>query len=340
MPINSVGMLLNCFIYYLVGFTLGAFGSLYSEKSGIINIAIEGGMVVGGFSGIIFINSMAGVFPGSEGVWITSTRAGVELLYFIGCLIAIAASILFSFLLSFVSIKLKANQTVVGTALNTVAVAVGAIINTILTGKDTVEIENNVFSTILLVDRNMGDFAFYSFSNLHCGVIIGIIAIVVLWLAIDRTRFGLRLKACGENPAAADSVGINVSKMRYLGTMIGTAAAGLGGFILFTCMSTAVWTIDAFGFGFIVIAIEILGNWKTLPIFFGTVFFAFFFSFSRVFPSLLSLPQYSGLPGVLKTQAIYSVIPYLLAFIALMGISKKSRAPKAEGIPYDKASRS
>ena len=127
--------------------------------------------------------------------------------------------------------------------------------------------------------------------------------------------------------------------MRYIGTAVGSAAAGLGGFIIFSCLNISnKWSIDALGYGFLVLAVEILGNWKTIPIVLSAIFFAFSFSFGNVFQAALS--NNPDVPKVFYTnRAFFSMIPYALAFLTLIFFSKHSHAPKAEGIPYSKDSR-
>ncbi len=341
----SAGVIIGGFVFYFliyaIGFVLGSYGGMFSECSGVINIALEGSMVVGAFSGLIFLQMMAKFLP--ETIWLTSTVGGVTLLYFLAALVSIAFSIIFSFLLSFVSIKLKADQTIVGTALNTVAVAVCTIVNTFITGKENTEVDNvNLFKSINFNVNTGVEFIDSAFSGLNISILIGLIVIIVLWLVMNKMRFGLRLRACGENPGAADSVGINVSKMRYLGTMIGSAAAGLGGFIIFSNLPLGSWNISALGIGFLVLAIEIFGNWKATNILFGSLFFAFFFAFAPVFTSnVMSDPDINdAIKGtIFGTKAFYYMLPYLIAFLTLIVFSKKSRAPKAEGKPYDKSTR-
>ncbi len=334
---NSIGSFFNYFIFYIVGFVLGSYGGLFSEASGIINIALEGSMVVGGFFGLIFLQGMAQWCAGS---WLVTTMGGLVIVYLLGTIISIIVGLLFSFLLSFVSNKLKADQTIVGTALNTLAIAICTIINTQITGKDSPETANNLFSSVLQI-KTGNVFFDNMFSGLNISVLIGFILIVVLWVVLSKTRFGLRLRACGENPAAADSVGINVNRMRYIGTAIGSASAALAGFIIFSCMPIGVWQIDALGYGFLVLAIEIFGNWKQTNIIFCSLFFAFFFAFAPIFISTaFSDPSFAGIRNTIFGQkAFYYLLPYLLALITLIIFSKKSRAPKAEGIPYDKSSR-
>ena len=196
-------------------------------------------------------------------------------------------------------------------------------------------------SAWLLRNRTGNAFIDNAFSGLNFSVVIGIIAIIALWLIMNKTRLGLRLRACGENPAAADSVGINVYRMRYVGTAIGSSAAGLAGFIIFSCMPIGTWQINALGYGFLAIAIEIFGNWKATNIIYCSLFFAFFFAFAPTFTAALSnLGINNPVSGtIFGARPFYYLLPYLLALITLVIFSKKSRAPKAEGIPYNKSSR-
>ena len=177
-------------------------------------------------------------------------------------------------------------------------------------------------------------------SGLNFSLLLGVLGIAGLWILMNKTRFGLRLRACGENPAAADSVGINVSKMRYIGTAIGSAAAAFAGFLIFSSLPVGTWKINALGYGFLVLAIEIFGNWKATNIIFCSIFFGLFFAFAPTFTAAISVNPGWGLNRTLfGTRAFYYMLPYLIALISLVIFSKKSRAPKAEGIPYDKSSR-
>lgn len=331
MQAGDWGNLIFYFVVYSIGFVLGAFGGMYSECSGIINIALEGSMVIGAFFGL-FIDYIFGTMDPMP--QFLTTRGGAELVILLGAVVAIIAGIIFSFLLTFVSNKLKADQTIVGTAMNTLATAICAIVFTYYTQKDSLEVRNNLFVTELTPNTD-NVFLKQFFSNMNCSLIVGILAIAILWFIMDKTRFGLRLRACGENPAAADSVGINVNRMRYIGPAIGSAAAALGGYVIFSCARTTVWTITALGYGFLVLAIEILGNWHATTIFFASLLFGFFTSFSNVFTATIT----SSTPNVFTIRSTYAMLPYLLAFLILLFFSKHSHAPKSEGIPYDKSSR-
>lgn len=323
-------------LMYLVGFTLGSYGGLFSESSGIINIALEGAMALGGFSGILFLQGMN---VWCAGTFLVTSSGGLIITYLLASIVAIIIGIIFSFFLSFVSIKFRADQTVVGTALNTLVIAAATLVNVTATGKDTTEVATDMFSTYLKVNTG-NDFIDTMFSGLSISMLVGILAIAGLWIVMNKSRFGLRLRACGENPAAADSVGINVSRMRYEGTAIGTAAASLAGFIIFSSLPISTWQINALGYGFLVLAIEIFGNWKATNIIFCSLFFAFFFAFAPTFTATISIhPEWGLNKNLFGQRAFYYMLPYLLALISLIIFSRKSRAPKAEGIPYDKSTR-
>ena len=330
------GTFFKYLLIYVCGFTLGSYGGLFSESAGIINIALEGSMALGAFAGMIFLQSLN---TWCAGTFLVTTMGGLVISYLLAAIVAILIGILFSFLLSFVAIRFKADQTVVGTALNTLVIAATTLVNISYTGRDTTEVIVNLFSQYLQINTGV-TFIDNMLSGLNFALLLGVFAIAGLWILMNKTRFGLRLRACGENPAAADSVGINVSKMRYLGTAIGSAAASFAGFIIFSSLPVGTWKINALGYGFLVLAIEIFGNWKATNIIFCSAFFALFFAFAPTFTAAISINPGWGLNRTLfGTRAFYYMLPYLIALISLIIFSKKSRAPKAEGIPYDKSSR-
>lgn len=333
-PAATWGTLIFTFIVLGVGFILGAFGGMYSECSGIINIALDGSMLLGAFSGILVCQQIGEALKGNE---LLNNWAFVNFIYVIGLLVCVLVAFAFSFLLSFVSIRLKADQTIVGTALNSLVAAIVLIVNTIHRAADLPETDVSMFYNVMLYKFEDMDFFNGMFSNLNITVVIGIILIVVLALIMNKTRLGLRIRACGENPAAADSVGIKVNKMRYIGTAIGSVSAAVGGYIIFTCLRLGEWNLTSgvFGYGFLVLAIEILGNWKAKNITFAALFFALFTSLGTFMTTVFS----GGVKAFYNSKAFYCMLPYLLAVLSLIFFSKKSHAPKAEGIPYDKSAR-
>ena len=163
---------------------------------------------------------------------------------------------------------------------------------------------------------------------------VGIVVLILSYIVLYKTRLGLRLRACGEHPQAADSVGINVYKMRYIGVLISGVLGGIGG-MAYIIPSVSSWNFEVgvSGAGFLALAVMIFGQWKPFRIFFAAVFFALFKSLANI---ASSIPFLAGLGW---TQNMYNMIPFIASMIILAFTSKKSRAPKAEGIPYDKGSR-
>ena len=165
-------------------------------------------------------------------------------------------------------------------------------------------------------------------------MLISLLVLIAAYIVLYKTRFGLRLCACGEHPQAADSVGINVYKMRYAGVLISGALGGLGGLVYITA-GVSEWKFEygVAGFGFLALAVMIFGQWKPTRIALAALLFGLFRALSNVytgFDLLRNLPVPS---------AIYNMLPYIVSLIVLAFTSGKSRAPKAEGIPYDKGLR-
>ena len=168
----------------------------------------------------------------------------------------------------------------------------------------------------------MGFFGDTFINKAYLATYICIILFVVLSILLYKTRFGLRLRSCGENPQAADSLGINVYVMRYAGTTISGALAGMGGFVYALTTANCASTGDVAGFGFLALAVMIFGNWKPLNIAGAALLFGVF-----LLAELGISPHF------------YRMLPYIITLVVLAFTSKKSRAPKAEGIPYDKGKR-
>jgi len=238
---------------------------------------------------------------------------------------------LYSCLLGVASINFNADQTLVGTAMNMLATALATIIARSI---NTAEDPNNVSNTIAYIQQkkaflvNIGSFEFSWF------MLLALIAIIASWFILYKTRFGLRLMACGENPQAADSVGINVYKMRWAGVLISGLLGGLGGIVYITAgVSEWKFEVGVAGFGFLALAVMIFGQWKPQRIAMAAFIFGFFRALSNV---------YTGIPFLKALNIdskIYNMMPYIISLVVLAFTSKNSKAPKAEGIPYDKGSR-
>lgn len=306
-------------MFFAIPLLIVAIGAMYSERSGVINIALEGIMVMGAFTGIFFINRFQNVLSG-------------QLLLILAILISGLVGGVFSLLHAFASINMKADQTISGTALNMFAPAFAIYVARMI--QNTQQIP---FTDTFHVDKVplLGDIPVIGpmlFRNCYITTYIGIGIFLVAAYVIKKTRFGLRLRACGEHPGAADSVGVNVAKIRYAGVIISGVLGGIGGLVFVVPTSTNFNSTVA-GYGFLAIAVLIFGQWRSGKILMA----AFFFGIMKTLAS-----AYSGIP-VLKSlpipNEIYKTIPYFATLIVLIFSSKNSHAPKAEGIPYDKGSR-
>ena len=313
-------LLLKYTLLYASVLALVALGGMFSERSGIINIALEGIMVVGGLAGVVAVNvfNAAGI-PVVLGVLLTILIAGL-------------AGMLYSSLLAFSAVNLKADQTIGGTALNLLATALAVVIAKRINGTDSPKISYN--STTNQVLNNL-DFSFQVGPlTLNWFIIIAVIALAAAWFVLYKTRFGLRLCACGEHPQAADSVGINVYKMRWYGVLISGLLGGIGG-MAYIVPAVGDWNfeIGVAGMGFLALAVMIFGQWKPAGIAAAALFFAVFRAMANIFDSIAFLNALNW------PKEIYNMMPFLASMIVLAFTSKKSHAPKAEGIPYDKGSR-
>ena len=238
---------------------------------------------------------------------------------------------IYSCLLAVACINFKADQTIVGTALNMLGLAASTVIVkaiNISANPDDVSsiIQYGPAKKLFLV--NIGGFEFSWF------MLITLLLLIASYITLYKTRFGLRLMACGEHPQAADSVGINVYKMRWAGVLISGVLGGLGG-ICYILAGVSEWKFEngVAGFGFLALAVMIFGQWKPGRIALAALLFGLFRALSNVyfgFGFLMSL----GIPG-----SVYNMLPYIISLLVLAFTSKSSRAPKAEGIPYDKGSR-
>lgn len=333
---------------FAVPLMIVALAGVFAERSGIINLALEGIMIFGAFAGVLFVNLVqkAGVYDAAKaaGDWVA--LQGFELL---AMLMAALMGALFSLLLSFASINLRADQTIGGTALNLLAPAIVLFFIRLIANQNTLQMATGDSASWFMIKKTTlgfsrtDDLGFLGNTLLHkvyLATYICIILFVVLSIILYKTRFGLRLRACGENPQAADSLGINVYKMRYAGTTISGALAGMGGFVYALTTANCASTGDVAGFGFLALAVMIFGNWKPLNIAGASILFGMFKCIAASYSSL----DING-DGVylLATAGIsshfYRMLPYLITIIVLAFTSKKSRAPKAEGIPYDQGKR-
>ncbi|MFA5481357.1 MAG: ABC transporter permease [Bacilli bacterium] len=323
---NVLGDLISSMIAFAVPLILVALGAMYSERSGTINIALEGIMIIGGL-----VASLLFKFLNETQLAATAP----QLCVLIGILGAAIVGSLYSFFLAFASIRLKADQTIGGTALNMLAPALAIVITWAIQGQGQTAIYTPSWVPLATAPIDANFFERIFLKSMYLTTPICILIIIATTIIIYKTKFGLRLRSCGENPAAADSVGINVYKMRYTGVMISGALAGIGG-VAFTLAAGSGFASTVAGYGFLALAVMIFGNWQPLKIALAALLFAFFKSLSGMSSSIPFLPSFDN---VKESLYIYLMIPYIVTMIILALTSKKSRAPKAEGIPYDKGSR-
>lgn len=298
---------------------LVALGGCFAERSGVINIGLEGIMVIGALGGALVLKYV----PASVGAFgmVAMTVLASALL-----------GLLYSLLLAVAAINFKADQTITGTAMNILATAAATVavkaINTAASGGNDVSSDVVYTATKDLLIVRLGGFEFNWF------MLVAVVCLVVAYVVLYKTRFGLRLRACGEHPQAADSVGINVYKMRYAGVLISGILGGLGGIVYITA-GVSLWKFEngVAGFGFLAMAVMIFGAWHPLKIALASLLFGFFRALGNVY-SGFDFMMVLNLPSV-----VYNMLPYIISLVVLAFTSKKSRAPKAEGIPYDKGSR-
>ena len=335
-------------LLYAVPLMIVALAGVFAERSGIINLALEGIMIFGAFIGVLFVRNMQSVQAIANAYankqWLT--LQGLELL---AMLVAAALGALFSLLLSFASINLKADQTIGGTALNLMAPALVLFLIRILANQNTLQMATgDAASWFMLKKSTFGipknqDIGFLGatfLNKVYLATYVCILLFIILSVILYKTRFGLRLRACGENPQAADSLGINVYKMRYAGTTISGALAGMGGFVYALTPTNCTANGDVAGFGFLALAVMIFGNWTPLNIAGASLLFGLFKCIAAAYSSLdLNGDGVYLLAQLGISSHLYRMLPYLVTLVVLAFTSKKSRAPKAEGIPYDKGTR-
>ena len=291
-----------------------ALGGVFSERSGVVNIGLEGLMVIGAFVGIVFNLQFAEVF-GNATPWLSIVAAMV------------AASI-FSLLHAVASITFKANQVVSGVAINFLAVGLTLFLvkNIYEKGQtDRINISFNKMDVPLLSDIPIIGKIF--FSGGYVTSYLAIFTAIVVWYVIFKTPFGLRLRSVGEHPMAADTMGINVTRMRYIGVLLSGAFAGLGGAVYATIISRDFSHATISGQGFMALAAVIFGKWHPL----GAMGAALFFGLAQ------GLSIIGGtIPFLKDIPAVYLLIlPYVLTILALTGFIGRADSPKALRASYE-----
>ena len=297
---------------------LVALGGCISERSGVINLGLEGIMVLGAMGGALAMRYLPAGSP--------------DIVIILGVLLAAALfGVLYSCLLAIASINFKADQTIIGTAMNMLGVAAATVI---VKAINTAANPDDVSSVIQYAIPKQAFQIRIAGLELSWFMLVTVLMLILIQVLLYKTRFGLRLMACGEHPQAADSVGINVYKMRWAGVLISGALGGLGG-IVFITAGVSEWRFEygVAGFGFLSLAVMIFGQWNPIRIALAALLFGMFRALSNVYMG------FDFLAALNLPSQVYNMLPYIISLVVLAFTSKKSRAPKAEGIPYDKGTR-
>ncbi|WP_422123495.1 ABC transporter permease [Planococcus sp. X10-3] len=305
-------------IFYAAPLILVAIGGVFSERSGVVNIGLEGLMVIGAFTGILFNIFFADTFGGAT-PWLALIAAMV-------------AALLLSLMHAVASITFRADQVVSGVAINLLAIALALYLVKRIFGKGQTDFITERFSRYSI--PVLSDIPFIGklfFTSIYNTSFFAIGVAIVAWFVIYKTPFGLRLRAVGEHPMAADTMGINVTRMRYVAVMISGALAGIGGAIYAQTISGDFGHATINGQGFMALAAMIFGKWHPLGAMGAALFFGLAQSLSIAGPSIDYIKE---IPSVFLL-----ILPYVLTILALAGFIGKANAPKANGKPYIKGER-
>jgi general nucleoside transport system permease protein len=277
-----------------------ALGGMFSERSGIINIALEGLMLAGAFTAAVATYELSNPY--------------------LGFLCGLAAGAALAFVYALSVIKFEADQVVAGFAINILMIGLPAVIS------------SAIYDSSGSTEQIAQQFKLPEYYNrVSLASILAFLLVPVCWYVLYKTPFGLRLRAVGENPAAADAAGVSVIRLRYTGVILSGILAAAGGAYLSIGQSSLFTRGMTAGRGFIALAALILAKWKPVPVLFACLFFGFTEAMTIQIQGAIKLPSGEDIP----VQFI-QMIPYVLTIIVLAGFIGLSRAPKALGIPYRK----
>lgn len=306
-------------MFFSIPLLIVALGGMFSERSGVVNIALEGIMILGAFSSIFFISEFQDKILGQP-------------ILILGLIIAMLSGILISLLHAYASINMMADQIISGTAINMFSPAFAIFAARTFRSTQQIGFVNQFRIEKVPVLGNIPIIGELFFQNTYITTYLGFAILVLSWVLLYKTKFGLQLRACGEHPQAADAAGINVSKMRYIGVIISGALAGIGG-LVFVIPTSTNFNASVSGYGFLALAVLIFGQWKPVRILMA----AFFFGLMKTIAV-----TYSGIPilaGIGIPSVVYKMIPYIATLVVLSVTSQKSIGPMAVGVPYNKSAR-
>ena len=277
-----------------------ALGGMFSERAGVINIALEGLMLAGAFTAAVATYELQNPY--------------------IGFLCGMAVGALVALVFAIAVIKFEADQVVTGFAVSLLMLGLPAVISSRL--YDSAGSTQQIAKQFLLPDY---------YNRISIASILAFLLVPLCWYVLYKTPFGLRIRAAGENPEAADAAGVNVIRLRYVAVVISGVLAAAGGAYLSIGQSSLFTRGMTAGRGYIALAALILAKWKPIPVLFACLFFGFTEALSIQMQGVIKMPSGDDVP----VQFI-QMIPYVLTIIVLAGFIGLSRAPKALGIPYRK----
>ena len=315
-----LALIISTMIYSAAPIMLVALGGLFSERSGVINIGLEGLMVIGAFTVIVTTLTLEASGVGAVSVWIGLAAAAI-------------LGAIFSLFHAVASIHFRADQVVSGVALNFLAVGVAVYaIKLLYDGSgQTAYISNRFYRFNLPYLSDIPVIGPLFFSNVYATSFLAFALALLVYYVIYYTPFGLRLRSVGEHPQAADTMGIKVLRMRYIGVMLSGVFGGLGGAVFAATFSGNFSATTIAGQGFMALAALIFGKWHPLGVIGAALFFGLAQALGVVGPSL---PFLSNVPPVFLLMA-----PYVLTILALAGFVGRADGPKALGSPYIKGAR-
>ncbi|HPX33181.1 MAG TPA: ABC transporter permease [Erysipelotrichaceae bacterium] len=308
------------FMFFFIPLLVVAVSAMFSERSGIIHMALEAVMIWSCMWGVLCLQWLDGIVVGQLRLIIALLFSGVM-------------GIILTMLLGVASINLNANQTIVAQALNTFSPAFCIFfVRFLQTGSEHINIRNDFMINKIPLLSDIPIIGEMFFTKIYITNFIGIAIFIISAIVINKTRFGLRMCACGENPHAAESLGVNVQKYRYAALVIAGFIGGMGGLMYIIPVSTT-FSQTVNGYGFLAMSVLIFGQWRFKSLIGAAAFFALCMTISN---------SYSGIPFLAKLgfpEAFYKSLPFMLTLLALVFISKNDKAPKASGQPYDKGRR-
>ena len=308
------------FMYFFIPLLVVSISGMFSERSGVIHMGLDSVMVWSCMWGVLCLQWLDGVIPSQARLLVALLFAGVM-------------GVLLTLLLAVASINLNADQTIVGMAMNTFAPAFCIFFARVLQdGSEHLSIRNDFLIEKVPVLGDIPVLGEMLFTRTYITNFIGIAIFIISAIVINKTRFGLRMCACGENPQAAESLGVNVQKYRYAALIIAGFIGGMGGLMYILPVATH-YSQTVGGYGYLAMSVLIFGQWRSMPLLGAAAFFAFCKTIANAY-SGIPLLNNLGLPA-----AFYKSLPFIITLVALAVTSKYDHSPKASGQPYDKSMR-